>query len=175
MKYLLDSHTLLWAAFRRDMLSPHALRILTQSKNEIFISAASAWEITTKYRLGKLNFARVLAENFIPQITSVGYRLLPITVEHAVRAGHSPAITRILLTGCWQRRPFMRICRCSATIRSWTFLACAGSGKRYWIEDKEVWFPGISSEERAEAGKKTPPKDLFSSEALVYHKLEGDQ
>lgn len=56
MKYLLDSHTLLWAAFRRDMLSPHALRILTQSKNEIFISAASAWEITTKYRLGKLNF-----------------------------------------------------------------------------------------------------------------------
>lgn len=87
MKYLLDSHTLLWAAFRRDMLSPHALRILTQSKNEIFISAASAWEITTKYRLGKLNFPRVLAENFIPQITSVGYRLLPITVEHAVRAG----------------------------------------------------------------------------------------
>ena len=90
MKYLLDSHTLLWAAFRRDLLSPHALRILTKPDCEMIISAASAWEITTKYRLGKLNFARVLAENFIPQITSVGYRLLPITVEHALRAGLLP-------------------------------------------------------------------------------------
>ena len=87
MRYLLDSHTLLWAAFRRDMLSPHALRILTQSRNEIFVSAASAWEITTKYRLGKLNFARALAIDFIPRITSLGYLLLPISVEHAVRAG----------------------------------------------------------------------------------------
>ncbi|MGA3373399.1 MAG: type II toxin-antitoxin system VapC family toxin [Terracidiphilus sp.] len=87
MKYLLDSHTLLWAAFRRDLLSAHALHILTNPACEMIVSAASAWEITTKYRLGKLNFARVLAQNFIPQITSVGYRLLPISVEHAVRAG----------------------------------------------------------------------------------------
>jgi PIN domain nuclease of toxin-antitoxin system len=87
MRYLLDTHTLLWAAFRRDMLSPHALHILTQSRYEIIVSAASAWEITTKYRLGKLNFARALAIDFIPRITSVGYLLLPISVEHAVRAG----------------------------------------------------------------------------------------
>jgi PIN domain nuclease of toxin-antitoxin system len=90
MRYLLDTHTLLWAAFRRDLLSPHALRILTQSRNEIIVSAASAWEITTKYRLGKLNFARALAIDFIPRITSVGYLLLPISVEHAVRAGLLP-------------------------------------------------------------------------------------
>jgi hypothetical protein len=54
-------------------------------------------------------------------------------------------------------------------------LACGGSGKRCWIEDEEVWVSGIPSEKWAETGKKTPPKDLFSSEALVCHKLEGDQ
>jgi PIN domain nuclease of toxin-antitoxin system len=90
MRYLLDTHTLLWAAFRRDLLSPHALQILTQPGHEMIVSAASAWEITTKYRLGKLNFARALAVDFIPQITAVGYRLLPISVEHAVRAGLLP-------------------------------------------------------------------------------------
>jgi PIN domain nuclease of toxin-antitoxin system len=87
MRILLDTHTLLWAAFRRDLLSSHALHILTQPGSEMVVSAASAWEITTKYRLGKLNFARALAIDFIPRISAAGYRLLPISVEHAVRAG----------------------------------------------------------------------------------------
>jgi PIN domain nuclease of toxin-antitoxin system len=90
MRYLLDSHTVLWAAFRRDLLSAHALHVLTQPGSEMNVSAASAWEITTKYRLGKLNFARALAVDFIPRITSVGYHLLPISLEHAVRAGLLP-------------------------------------------------------------------------------------
>ena len=37
------------------------------------VSAASAWEITTKFRLGKLDFARDLAENFISEVTAAGY------------------------------------------------------------------------------------------------------
>ncbi len=54
------------------------------------MSAASAWEIATKFRLGKLNFARALAEDFIPKITAAGFLLLPISVEHALRAGLLP-------------------------------------------------------------------------------------
>jgi hypothetical protein len=46
-------------------------------------------------------------------------------------------------------------------------LACGESGKRYRIEDEKVRFPGIPSEEWVEAGKKTPPKEFFSSEALA--------
>ncbi len=88
MRFLLDTHTLLWAAFRRDLLSPHALQILTHPGGEMIVSAATAWEIATKFRLGKLNFAAELAQNFIPEVTSVGYRLLPISTEHALRAGH---------------------------------------------------------------------------------------
>lgn len=90
MRFLLDTHTLLWAAFRRDLLSPHALRTLTRPGSEMIVSAATAWEIATKYRLGKLNFARDLAENFIPEVTAIGYHLLPISPEHALRAGRLP-------------------------------------------------------------------------------------
>jgi PIN domain nuclease of toxin-antitoxin system len=56
--------------------------------NEILVSAATAWEIATKYRLGKLNFARGLAVNFIPHVTTAGYQLLSVSTEHALRAGH---------------------------------------------------------------------------------------
>lgn len=90
MRLLLDTHTLLWLAFDDDLLSPHARKMIQTRKSEVFVSAASAWEIATKYRLGKLNFARALAENFIPRITAAGFQLLSISTEHALRAGHLP-------------------------------------------------------------------------------------
>ena len=90
MRILLDTHTLLWVAFEDELLSLRARHSIRSLGSEVFVSAASAWEITTKYRLGKLNFARSLAENFIPRVTAAGYHLLPISVEHAVRAGLLP-------------------------------------------------------------------------------------
>lgn len=87
MKYLLDTHAVLWAAYRRDLLSAHALKVIETDAEELFVSAASAWEITTKFRLGKLPNARTLADDFIAQVTTAGYLLLPISVEHALRAG----------------------------------------------------------------------------------------
>ncbi len=91
MRVLLDTHALLWAAFRKDLLSARARKIIQSSTNEILVSAASAWEIATKYRLGKLPHAQVLAEDFIVKVTSAGYVLLSISAEHALRAGRLPA------------------------------------------------------------------------------------
>ncbi len=91
MKILLDTHALLWAAFRKDLLSPRARKLIQSSTNEILVSAASAWEIATKYRLGKLPHAQVLVEDFIAKVTSAGYILLSISAEHALRAGRLPA------------------------------------------------------------------------------------
>lgn len=88
MRYLADTHTILWAAYRRDLLSPRALEILESDANEICVSAASAWEIATKYRIGKLPHARKLAENFLAVLTETGYLTLPISMEHALRAGN---------------------------------------------------------------------------------------
>ncbi len=87
MRILLDTHTLLWAAFDEDSLSARARRIVQSPSNEIIVSAASAWEVATKYRLGKLDFAQDLAENFVSEVTAAGYLLLPFTPEHAQRAG----------------------------------------------------------------------------------------
>ena len=90
MRILLDTHTLLWAAFDEDALSPRARRLIQSPKNEIIVSAASAWEVATKYRLGKLDFAQDLAKNFVSEVTMAGYLLLAITPEHAQRAGLLP-------------------------------------------------------------------------------------
>lgn len=85
MKYLLDTHTILWAAYRKDLLSANVRRIL--AGNELLVSAASAWEIATKFRLGKLPSAQILANDFVRTVTNAGYLLLAISVDHALRAG----------------------------------------------------------------------------------------
>jgi PIN domain nuclease of toxin-antitoxin system len=90
VRFLIDTHVLLWAAFDEDSLSPKARRLLQSASSEIIVSAASAWEIATKFRLGRLNFARDLVESFIPKVTSAGYLMLPISAEHALRAGLLP-------------------------------------------------------------------------------------
>jgi PIN domain nuclease of toxin-antitoxin system len=90
LRFLLDTHTLLWLAFDETLVSPAVLDLVQIKGSDVFVSAATAWEIATKYRLGKLNFARALAENFIPRVTAAGYQLLPISSEHALRAGRLP-------------------------------------------------------------------------------------
>jgi PIN domain nuclease of toxin-antitoxin system len=87
MRVLLDTHALLWAAFHKDQLSARARHLIQPQRNEIFVSAASAWEIATKYRLGKLAQAQALVDDFVPAIRSAGYEPLPISLEHALRAG----------------------------------------------------------------------------------------
>jgi PIN domain nuclease of toxin-antitoxin system len=87
MRVLLDTHALLWAAAYDELLSPRARHLIQSERNEVFVSAASAWEIATKYRLGKLPLAQALLDDFIPSIRSAGYIPLPISLEHALRAG----------------------------------------------------------------------------------------
>lgn len=60
----------------------------------MLISAASAWEITTKYRLGKLPSARRVAEDIGAVIASQNFRELAITVDDAGRAGALPGPLR---------------------------------------------------------------------------------
>jgi PIN domain nuclease of toxin-antitoxin system len=91
MRVLLDTHALLWASAYDELLSPRARHLIQPQRNEVFISAASAWEIATKYRLGKLPLAQALVDDFVPAIRSAGYLPLPISLEHALRAGHFAA------------------------------------------------------------------------------------
>lgn len=87
MRVLLDTHALLWAVAYDELLSSRARHLIQPQRNEVFVSAASAWEIATKYRLGKLPQAQTLVDDFVSVIQLSGYQPLPINVEHALRAG----------------------------------------------------------------------------------------
>lgn len=87
VRYLLDTHALLWAILAPKSLSARASEIIADEANVILVSAASAWEISTKVRIGKLPGAEVLERDFLDIIERAGYTSLPINVSCALRAG----------------------------------------------------------------------------------------
>ncbi len=89
IRLLLDSHALIWAFSDSNRLSLPA-RSAIESATEIYVSAASVWELTTKYRIGKLPSVA----NFIPDmeknLRDLGLRDLPVSIQHAKTAGLLP-------------------------------------------------------------------------------------
>lgn len=94
MRVLLDTHTLLWWAINDPRLSRGARSALASLNSEVYVSAASAWEIATKVRLGKLPGAEVFAAEFSDTIERLGFRELAISVAHGQRAGLLPGAHR---------------------------------------------------------------------------------
>lgn len=90
MRLLLDSHSFLWWIADSDRLSPRAYRLISDEANEIFVSAATAWELATKYRLGKLPLPEEAAFDMAGAVVGQGFRELPIGVQEASLAGRLP-------------------------------------------------------------------------------------
>jgi PIN domain nuclease of toxin-antitoxin system len=90
MRALLDTHALLWWLSDDPELSRPARRFIAETRNSAIVSAASAWEIATKVRLGKLSSASDLAADFVGYVEREGFELLPISPDHAIRAGLLP-------------------------------------------------------------------------------------
>lgn len=90
MRILLDTHALLWWAGDHARLSRPAYSVVSSFDTDVFVSAASAWEIATKSRIGKLPGAEELAAEFSSRMERLGFRPLAITVEHGQRAGLLP-------------------------------------------------------------------------------------
>jgi PIN domain nuclease of toxin-antitoxin system len=86
VRLLLDTHALLWWATVDPGLSRKAKKAIANDANEVFVSAASAWEIATKVRLGKLEWP-VAVGSVNAYVLSQGLRPLPVSLEHAERAG----------------------------------------------------------------------------------------
>lgn len=102
MKLLLDSHALIWLLAGDDRLSRPAQRAITEDAVATFVSAASAWEITTKHRLGKLPEADQIIENFEAAVLAQALVPLPVTLRHAALAGrlefrHKDPFDRMLI------------------------------------------------------------------------------
>ena len=84
MKYLLDTHILIWClSDQSDLLPKEIVEIIDDPKNEIFYSAASVWEVTIKYSI-KPDQIGVSPENLVKLCDKAGLKSLPIINEHAI-------------------------------------------------------------------------------------------
>lgn len=99
MRLLIDTHILLWAAAMPDRLSPAVSAAIIEADNTIFVSAATAWELSIKVAAGRLDFP---VHRFDEILTEYGFEPLPISPDHAIAAGslvrlHNDPFDRILV------------------------------------------------------------------------------
>jgi PIN domain nuclease of toxin-antitoxin system len=90
MRALLDTHTFLWWNMDDPRLSGRARQILADGSNEIFLSAASAWEIAIKTARGRLTLPEPPASYVPSRMALHHFHHLPIQVSHALHVFKLP-------------------------------------------------------------------------------------
>lgn len=109
MSYLLDTHAVLWALTEPGLLGHHARHVIENPSSRLVVSAASAWEIATKHRLGKLPQADALLVAYPKHLDRLGVSRLGVDEDHALLAGRLE----------WDHRdPFDRMLAAQAMIES---------------------------------------------------------
>lgn len=126
MKYLLDTHAFLWFVTDDNRLSSSAKSIIQNSNNEIYFSAASAWEISIKAKLGRLKFGGDLESFIIEQLTENSFGPLAITVSHSLYTEKLPQI---------HKDPFDRIMISQSKMENMVMIT----------KDKEIWEYKVST------------------------------
>ena len=112
MRLLLDTHAFLWWIADSGRLSERAYGAIADEENDIAVSAASAWEIATKHRVGRLPSADALASDIGVYIARQGFDEMYITVDDASRAGalpqhHRDPFDRMLIAQALSRSLFL--------------------------------------------------------------------
>lgn len=83
MRLLLDTHALIWWLAGDEALSRRSREAIADEDNPVAVSAASAMEVATKFRIGKLPDAALLARDFEGVVAEQGFAKLAISVHHA--------------------------------------------------------------------------------------------
>jgi PIN domain nuclease of toxin-antitoxin system len=94
MGALLDTHALIWWVTGDERVSPRLRRLIGDADTDVYVSAATAWEIATKARIGKLKAPEGLLRDFVESVELLGFRPLPITLRHGHDAGRLPGAHR---------------------------------------------------------------------------------
>ncbi|PPD44693.1 MAG: PIN domain nuclease [Methylobacter sp.] len=108
MKYLLDTHTLIWWHDSPDLLSEKVLALCEDINNQLFLSMVSIWEMQIKLQLKKLTLTTSLADMVTLQQNN-GISILPITIDHIVSLDTIPL---------HHKDPFDRLVIAQATIEN---------------------------------------------------------
>ena len=81
MKYLLDTHALLWVLFEDEKLSEKAKAAIKNPDNEVYVSIVSYWEISLKYTLGKLELEKITPEELPQKAKDISIETLGLSEE----------------------------------------------------------------------------------------------
>ncbi len=128
MRLLLDTCTFLWLVADAPQLSAKARALFVASDQEVFLSAASVWEIAVKHRLGKLPLPEPV-DRFIPRVREAhGIDSLPLDEEAALQDARLPAI---------HRDPFDRMLVCQAMVSGLTILTPDEMIRQYPV--RTIW------------------------------------
>jgi PIN domain nuclease of toxin-antitoxin system len=128
VRILLDTCTFLWIAADAPQLSPRSREAFADADNEVFLSAASAWEIAVKHRLGRLPLPEA-PESFVPaQRKAHGIEPLPVDEEAALHVAQLPEL---------HRDPFDRMLVAQATLHGLLVLTPDDAIRRYAV--RTLW------------------------------------
>jgi PIN domain nuclease of toxin-antitoxin system len=90
VRLLLDTHSLLWWFSDDPVLPASCRKLIAEPDSTVFVSAVSAWEISTKFRLGRLPSASDLVQDFVGYLDRDNFLRLPVSCDHGIRAGMLP-------------------------------------------------------------------------------------
>jgi len=128
VRVLVDTHAFLWWLAGNRRMSGVARDMIDDPRNSVLVSAASAWEITTRHRLGKLPGAAKVAGDVMAAIEDHGFEPLTITVAHAERAGRLPGP---------HRDPFDRMLIAQSLAHDLPFVSNESLFDRYGV--RRIW------------------------------------
>ncbi|MGA7287979.1 MAG: type II toxin-antitoxin system VapC family toxin [Terriglobales bacterium] len=128
MHLLLDTHALIWWMTENPSLPESVRRLIREKRNTVVVSAASAWEMAIKVRLGRLPAASDITRNFEEYLTQSGFESLPVSAAHGIRAGFLPGP---------QRDPFDRMLIAQAQAEDLTIVSNELSFDNYGV--RRAW------------------------------------
>jgi PIN domain nuclease of toxin-antitoxin system len=125
MKYLLDTAIFLWSLDAVHRLNQDARNLLSSTASELYLSAASSWEIAIKFESGSLRLPKPPSQ-FLPDgSASLGLRSLDITHQHSLQAGALPI---------HHRDPFDRLLVAQAQVESMVLLTGHRQLRKYNVQ-----------------------------------------
>jgi len=124
VKYLLDTHALLWFLREPSMLPPKVLETIESAGADAAVSLASLWEIAIKASLNKLYLPKPFDELFPHSVPESGLALLPIEPSHIAAVSRLPF---------HHRDPFDRLLVAQAQVEGLTMVTCDAAFAAYGI------------------------------------------
>jgi PIN domain nuclease of toxin-antitoxin system len=132
MKYLLDTHALIWALTETTKLSKTVKSILIKSDAHIIVSTISFWEMSLKYSLGKLDLGGLSPEQFPDACLETGFEILNLEMDISS--------TYQQLSAQYHKDPFDRMLIWQAMCNRYTLVSDDANVKNYTSEGlKVIW------------------------------------